>query len=269
MVAIPAGSFRMGSARFYAEEAPVRDTAVSAFRIDRHPITNRQFAAFVADTGYVTLAERDRMGALVFRPSITPIALDDWRQWWTLRRDANWRKPDGKTTVFASRLDHPVVAVAHEDAVAYAGWVGKRLPSEAEWEYAARGAGETDYAWGDAFEPGGQRMANTWQGRFPIPSDRRQRWWTTPVGSFPANGFGLGDMIGNVWEWTSDRYGEPDAAAPACCGGKGADDMASFVIKGGSFLCSPDYCARYRPAARQPQTIDTASCHIGFRCAAD
>lgn len=273
MVALPAGRFRMGSDRFYPEEAPERDVAVPAFRIDRYPVTNRQFAAFVADTGYVSVAERARTGALVFRPSREPVATHDWRQWWRLDRAAHWRKPEGKGTVFAGRLDHPVVAVTHEDAAAYAAWAGKRLPSEIEWEYAAWGGREGgDYAWGDTLTPDDQAMANIWQGRFPIVSDNRRRWWTTAVGSYPANGFGLFDVIGNVWEWTRDWYTPRGDEARSCCGAPPAaaldpaSGVANRVVKGGSFLCSPDYCARYRPAARQPQAIDTATCHIGFRC---
>ena len=275
MVAIPAGRFRMGSSRFYPEEAPVREVETDAFLIDRHPVTNRQFAAFIAATGYVTTAERGRTGALVFKPSGSPLPVDDWRRWWTLRRDAYWLKPDGKATVYTGRLDHPVVSVTHEDAAAYATWAGKCLPSEAEWERAAWGGAEdVDYPWGDAFAPNGRRLANTWRGRFPVPDDRRARWWTSAVGSFPANGFGLYDMVGNVWEWTADWYlaeGAPQgccAATPPPSAVDAMSGVANRVVKGGSFLCSPDYCARYRPAARQPQAIDTATSHIGFRCAA-
>ena len=274
MVAVPAGRFTMGSDRFYPEEAPTREVSVEAFRIDRHPVTNRQFAAFVADTGYATLAERDRLGALVFTPSREPLPDHDWRRWWRLSRDASWRKPEGKTTVHAGRLDHPVVAVAHEDAEAYAAWAGKRLPTEAEWEYAAcGGVSGQDYAWGDEFAPDGKALANTWVGRFPVVTSRRQRWGTTPVGDYAANRWGLHDMIGNVWEWTSDWYDLRGERGSSCCGAApaGAIDpssgVAHRVVKGGSFLCSPDYCARYRPAARQPQAIDTATGHIGFRCA--
>ena len=274
MVAIPAGDFRMGAEGFYAEEAPVRDIQTAAFRIDRYLVTNRRFAAFVAATGYVTLAERGRAGALVFQPSRAPVPLDDWRSWWRLNRDACWRKPEGKATVFAGRLDHPVVAVAHEDAAAFAAWEGKRLPTEAEWERAAWGGRrDGEYAWGDIFMPGGRAMANTWRGRFPIPADTRARWWTSPVGTYDANDYGLFDMIGNVWEWTSDWYAA--VASASCCARPPrfavdpVSGIAHRVVKGGSFMCSPDYCARYRPAARQPQAVDTATSHIGFRCARD
>jgi len=265
----------MGSDRFYPEEAPARIVEVAPFAIQRAPVTNRQFAAFVADTGYVTEAERApdpalfpgadpvrlKPGALVFRPLRAVPPSYDWRLWWSYRPGAQWRKPEGDRTVFAGRLDHPVVSVCHSDALAYAEWAGLRLPTEAEWEYAARGGlDDADYAWGDTFDPD---AANIWRGPFPVATDKGKAVRTTPVGRYPANGFGLVDMIGNVWEWTSDQYRDP--SAPGCCSPMHGPD--ALVLKGGSHLCAPEYCMRYRPAARQPQTPDTATTHIGFRCA--
>jgi formylglycine-generating enzyme required for sulfatase activity len=294
MVAVPSGTFLMGGSDHYPEEGPVRTVEVAAFRIDRQPVTNRQFARFVTDTGYVTVAERpldpaaypgieaNRLvpGALVFHAPKRGAPARDVGDWWAYVPGAHWRRPEGAITVFAGRLDHPVVCVAHEDAAAYAAWAGKRLPSEAEWERAARGGVEgATYAWGDELTPGGKRMANIWMGEFPHRDLRPKGHRTTRVGSFAPNGFGLVDMIGNVWEWTSDWYrtGPKAGSASSCCSPP-ADSydsdqplvrIARRVLKGGSFLCAPNYCARYRPAARQAQMIDTASVHIGFRCASD
>jgi formylglycine-generating enzyme required for sulfatase activity len=295
MVAIPGGRFRMGADDGYPEEAPAHLVEVDGFRIDRTPVTNAQFAAFVAATGHVTTAEtvpraEDYPGAdpahlfagsLVFKQTRTAVDLADWSQWWDLRPGANWRQPNGPASDIAALADHPVVHVAHADAAAYAAWAGKALPTEAEFEYAARGGldGAT-YAWGKVFRPGGKPMANTWQGKFPVqnlkPAGQQA---TSPVGSFPANGHGLFDMIGNVWEWTDDWYqpGHGADATKACCVPKnprgpaaGTIDPAApipqKVLKGGSFLCAPNYCQRYRPAARHAESIDTSTCHIGFRC---
>ena len=295
MVAVPAGMFWMGAEDHYPEEGPVRTASVAAFRIDRHPVTNRQFTRFVADTGYITVAERpldpaaypgvdpDRLvpGALVFRAPRRGARASNVGDWWAYVPGAHWRRPEAGTTVFAGRLDHPVTCVAHEDAATYAAWAGKRLPSEAEWECAARGGLErATYAWGDEQTPGGKRMANIWAGEFPHRDLRPTKGHrTTRVGSFPANGFDLVDMIGNVWEWTNDWYRSDPTAGPAppCCSppedSYDPDQLQvripRRVLKGGSFLCAPNYCARYRPAARQAQMIDTASVHIGFRCASD
>jgi sulfatase modifying factor 1 len=294
MVTLPSGTFLMGASDHYPEEAPVRSVDIHAFRIDRHPVTNRQFARFVTATEYVTVAERplspaaypgvdaSRLlpGALVFHPPKHGAPARNVGDWWSYVPGAHWRRPEGTITVFAGRLDHPVTCVAHEDAAAYATWAGKRLPSEIEWERAARGGihGAT-YAWGNELAPAGKRMANIWAGDFPNRDLRPKGHRTTRVGSFPANGFGLDDMIGNVWEWTSDWYRANPLAGPTspCC----SPPEDSFdpeqpqiriprrVLKGGSFLCASNYCARHRPAARQAQMIDTASVHIGFRCAAD
>jgi formylglycine-generating enzyme required for sulfatase activity len=286
LVELPAGSFAMGSNDFYPEEAPVRTVSVSGLAIDRHPVTNAQFGEFVAATRYVTIAERKpdpalypdinpddlTPGALVFRSTSGPVDLRDWRQWWEWVPETNWRRPFGPGSDIAGKADHPVVQVAYADAAAYARWAGRRLPTEAEWEYAARAGTTTTYAWGEDATPGGRLMANTWQGRFPYHNDGANGWiGTSPVGSFPPNGFGLVDMIGNVWEWTSTRYVPHHRVRPAstpCCG-PNSDPGVNHTLKGGSHLCAPQYCHRFRPAARSPQSQDSATTHIGFRCVAD
>lgn len=278
LVELPAGSFRMGSTRFYPEEAPIRTAHVAAFGIERHPVTHAQYAAFVADTGYLTVAERPldpqlypgvpeadlQPGAMVFRQTPGPVDLRDWRQWWDWAPGASWRHPWGSES--ESPPDHPVVQVAYADALAYAQWAGRRLPTEAEWEYAARAGAESTYPWGEEVAPAGELMANTWQGAFPYRNDGALGWaGTSPVGTFPANGYGLVDMIGNVWEWTATEFS--GRIQNPCC--LPADDPGvSQALKGGSHLCAPEYCHRYRPAARSPQSRDTATTHIGFRCAA-
>lgn len=290
LVDVPGGSFRMGSTSFYPEEAPVHTATVAPFAIERHPVTNAQFAAFVADTGYVTVAERPldpalypgvaeedlQPGALVFRPTAGPVNLDDWRQWWDWAPGAHWRRPFGAGSDIAGKEDHPVVQIAYPDAGAYAAWAGRRLPSEAEWEYAAGAGVATVYAWGDEPRLGGQLMANTWQGRFPYRNDGAQgvgaeRWaGTSPVGAFPANAFGLLDMIGNVWEWTTTKYSErghrPQSDNSCCPTSAEPDPTLVQTLKGGSHLCAPEYCHRFRPAARSPQSQDSSTTHIGFRC---
>lgn len=304
MAQIPAGRFRMGADDGYPEEAPAHMVEVDGFHIDRHAVTNADFAAFVAATGHVTSAEipprpEDYPGALpemlfagslVFKKTRGPVDTRDWSQWWELRPQANWRQPYGPGSTIDGREAHPVVHIAYADALAYAHWLGKDLPTEAEFEYAARGGLDgARYAWGDVFRPGGKHMANTWQGKFPHQNTLEDGWETTaPVGSFPANGYGLFDMIGNTWEWTRDWYqhghaggaggpGHSADAGKACCIPKnprgpetGTNDPAApipqKVLKGGSFLCAPSYCQRYRPAARHAESIDTSTCHIGFRC---
>jgi sulfatase modifying factor 1 len=284
---LPAGSFRMGSTDFYPEEAPVHSVTVAAFSIERHPVTNAQFAEFVSDTGHVTVAERPLdpadfpgvppadlvPGALVFQPTDGPVDLRNWRQWWTWAPGASWRHPFGPESSIEDRLDHPVVQVAYPDAAAYATWAGRRLPSEAQWEYAARAGAQTAYAWGDEAAPDGQLMANTWQGRFPYRNDGALGWaGTSPVGTFPPNGFGLVDMIGNVWEWTTTPYTPRHRTdQPTCCPPPpppSGDPAINQALKGGSHLCAPEYCHRYRPAARSSQSQDSATTHIGFRCIA-
>ncbi|MET0901383.1 MAG: formylglycine-generating enzyme family protein [Mycobacterium sp.] len=276
----------MGSADFYPEETPVHTVEVAPFAIERHPVTNAQFADFVADTGYVTVAERTldaalypgvaeqdlAPGALVFRPTPGPVDLRDWRQWWTWEPGASWQRPFGPGSSIQDRLDHPVVQVAYPDAAAYAAWAGRRLPTEAEWEFAARAGAATIYPWGDDAAPGGRLMANTWQGRFPYRNDGATGWvGTSPVGTFAPNGFGLVDMIGNVWEWTTTRFAARhrlQESAQGCCPVSADPDPAvNQVLKGGSHLCAPEYCHRYRPAARSSQSQDSATTHIGFRCA--
>ena len=286
LVALDGGSFRMGSTRFYPEEAPVHTVTVAPFAIERHPVTNAQFGAFVAATGYCTVAEvapepalypgaapQDLVpGALVFRPTGGPVDLRDWRQWWEWMPGAHWRHPFGPGSSVTDKPDHPVVQVCYADAAAYARWAGRRLPTEAEWEFAARAGSTAVYAWGDEAAPGGRLMANTWQGAFPYRNDGALGWvGTSPVGTFPANGFGLIDMIGNVWEWTTTRfagYHVVDAPVNSCCPQTGADPAVTQALKGGSHLCAPEYCHRYRPSARSPQSQDSATTHIGFRCAA-
>jgi formylglycine-generating enzyme required for sulfatase activity len=303
LVELPSGSFRMGSTRFYPEEAPEHTATVGPFAIERHPVTNAQYAEFVAETGHVTVAELPldpalypgvaaedlAPGGLVFRPTAGPVDLRDWQLWWNWVLGACWRHPfgpdGGPGTSWRDRLDHPVVQLAYTDAAAYARWAGRRLPTEAEWEYAARGGTTTIYPWGDDVEPEGRPMANTWHGRFPYRNDGALGWvGTSPVGSFPPNGFGLLDMIGNVWEWTTTPYsvqhrragaqrqGEENrrAGAQGCCPPTMKPDPAmNQTLKGGSHLCAPEYCHRYRPAARSSQSQDSATSHIGFRCVAD
>jgi formylglycine-generating enzyme required for sulfatase activity len=283
MVWISGGTFLMGSNSFYREERPVRPETVEGFWIDPHPVTNEQFAAFVRETGYVTLAERKPdptlypdadpallvPGSLVFRMPDRPVSLRDNRAWWEYLPGADWRHPEGPASTILGREIHPVVHIAYEDAVAYAAWAGKALPTEAEWEFAARGGLDgAAYCWGDAASPNGLHMANTWQGRFPwenLKEDGYER--TSPVGAFPPNAYGLYDMAGNVWEWTASLYAASSAApAQSCCQPAPAGDSARRVVKGGSFLCAPNYCLRYRPAARQGEAVDTSTCHIGFRC---
>jgi len=298
MVELPGGEFWMGSDDHYREEAPRHRVRVGAFRIDRAPVTNQEFAAFVEETGHVTGAEvppdpRDYPGALpemcraaslLFTPTPGPVDLSDWSNWWRLEFGLTWRNPQGGNSNWRDMLNHPVVHVTHADAAAYAKWAGKQLPTEAEWEYAAWGGrDDCEFAWGEELEPGGEHRANIWQGAFPwqnLCSDGYPR--TSPVGSFPPNGFGLVDMIGNVWEWTEDWYRarHPDDPGKPCCvpvnprGGPKSDshdrcDSAPIprrVVKGGSHLCAPNYGRRYRPAARHPQPIDTSTSHIGFRC---
>jgi formylglycine-generating enzyme required for sulfatase activity len=299
MIRIPGGTFVMGSDRHYPEEAPAHRVSVSAFWIDPTPVTNRQFKAFVKATGYVTTAEitpdpRDYPGALphmlyagslTFTPPPGAVDLRDWGQWWSFLKGADWRHPYGPKSNINVLDQHPVVHVSFADAQAYALWAGKDLPTEAEWEFAARGGlPDAEFAWGDAFTPDGQHMANTWQGDFPHQNSNDDGYErTSPVKSFPPNGYGLHDMIGNVWEWTSDWYTtrhEQDAPK-ACCipqNPRGGREDTSYdpcqpairiprkVLKGGSHLCAPNYCRRYRPAARHAEPIDTSASHVGFRC---
>jgi formylglycine-generating enzyme len=282
MVRIPEGEFLMGSEDFYPEEGPVRRVGVDGFWIDRDPVTVAQFRRFEKATGYVTVAERpldpdsypdadpDLLvpGALVFRHSRGPVDLRDFHNWWAYVPGATWERPEGPASDTYTRGRHPVTQVAYEDAAAYAGWIGKALPTEAEWEYAARGGLDgAVFAWGDEFAPDGAMMANTWQGEFPWQNLMTDGYLgTSPVGSFAPNGYGLRDVTGNVWEWTCSEAQAPAAERP-CCGPDAADErIPRRVIKGGSYLCAPNYCLRYRPAARQFEAVDTSTGHIGFRC---
>jgi formylglycine-generating enzyme required for sulfatase activity len=271
VIAIPAGRYRVGSDAHYPEERPARTVDVAAFHIDRTPVTNADFARFVAETGYVTAAERsDPRGSAVFTMTGGPVELRDSSRWWRFVGGTSWREPEGPGSSIDGREGHPVVHVAWHDAAAFAHWCGKRLPSEAEWEAAARGGlADAEFAWGDELLPGGRLMANVWSGSFPWYFARPGGPGTTPVGSFPANGHGLYDMIGNVWEWTASR--RQPAGACSCGPPRTAvtADPELFVLKGGSFLCSAEYCARYRPAARIALTADSTTLHVGFRCARD
>ncbi len=299
MVWIQGGTFRMGSDHHYPEEAPAHRVSVDNFWIDRTPVTNRQFKAFVKATGYITnaqivpdpanypdaLPEMIFAGSLVFSPLPRVNDLRDWSQWWTLMKGADWRHPYGPKSNINVLDSHPVVHVSYGDALAYATWAGKELPTEAEWEFAARGGldGE-EFAWGSSLTPDGQHMANTWQGNFPNQNAREDGYErTSPVMAYPSNGYGVFDMIGNVWEWTSDWWTtKHEADAPkACCipeNPRGGREDSSYdphlpdikiprkVLKGGSHLCAPNYCRRYRPAARHAEPIDTSTSHVGFRC---
>jgi formylglycine-generating enzyme len=283
MVWLPGGEFAMGSDDFYPEEGPVRRVGVEGFWIDERPVTVAEFRRFVKAAEYVTVAERPPdpadypdarpedlvPGSLVFRPSRGPVDLRDFRAWWRYVPGATWERPEGPASDTYTRGRHPVTQVAYEDAQAYAAWAGKALPTEAEWEYAARGGLEgAVFARGDEFAPGGRMMANTWQGEFPWQNLLSDGYaGTSPVGSFPPNGYGLFDMTGNIWEWTVDEASPNGTAQRPCCAPTEAGEhIPRRVIKGGSHLCAPNYCLRYRPAARQFEAVDTSTGHIGFRC---
>lgn len=299
MTRVAGGTFRMGSNKHYPEEAPIHYVRVDDFWIDTTPVTNAQFRRFVKSTGHVTTAERrprpqnypgisPKMlfaGSLVFSPRADITDLRDWRQWWIFLRAADWRHPYGTGSNIHRLDDHPVVHVSYADAFAYAQWTGKELPTEAEWEYAARGGLDgKEFAWGDDLFPDGRQMANTWQGNFPVENlalDGYER--TSPVTAFPPNGYGIHDMIGNCWEWTQDWFSASrlqDGDKPCCIpqNPRGVPMEESFdpdqpairiprrVIKGGSHLCAPNYCCRYHPAARHGEAVDTSTSHLGFRC---
>jgi sulfatase modifying factor 1 len=308
MVWIAGGEFTMGTndVRSFPNERPAHKVQVEGFWIDEHDVTNAEFAKFVEATGYVTTAEKKPdweelkrqlppdtpkpddsvlvAGSLVFTPTSRPVPLNDLSAWWRWVPGACWRHPEGPSTNIIERENHPVVQVSWEDAVAYAKWAGKRLPTEAEWEFAARGGLEGKrYPWGDEFRPGGKYLANTWQGLFPVSNTAEDGFaGTSPVKSFPPNGYGLYDMAGNVWQWCSDWYRvdaftqiATELASKNVCRGTGspseswdpADPNApKRVVKGGSFLCSPSYCESFRPSARRGTPPDTGSSHTGFRC---
>ncbi|MGC0367398.1 sulfatase modifying factor 1 [Rhodococcus sp. 27YEA15] len=302
MIDVPGGTFLMGSdLAEYPEEGPPTRVTVAGFRMDRTPVTVAEFRRFVRDTGYVTVAQRPlsradypnlaasarAAGSLVFTPSNRPVELTDITNWWRYVPGADWEHPEGPRSTVAGREQHPVTHVAWEDASVYAQWAGKSLATEAEWEWAARGGLDGAlYAWGDELMPNGKVMANHWIGEFPwnnVKPARRQR--TTPVGSYPENGYGFVDLIGNVWEWTSDFYRAQRPVGKSCCAPPenpriddpdgsydeyepGGAHIPRRVLKGGSHLCAENYCQRYRPAARQAQQVDSSMSHIGFRCVA-
>lgn len=297
MVFVPGGEFLMGSDRHYPEEKPAHRVRVDGFWIDSLPVTNRAFGRFVDETGYKTFAEippdpKDypgilpemlKPGSMVFTPPSHPVDLANYANWWAFVIGADWRHPYGPQSSLDGLEDHPAVHISYPDAEAYAAWAGKALPTEAEWEYAARGGLEAkEFAWGDVLVPEGRHMANTWQGQFPWQNTEEDGYTrTSPVSSYPANGFGLHDMIGNVWEWTTDWYASQHPMQKSCCvpsNPRGVAENQSYdpqqpqfriprkVVKGGSHLCAPSYCRRYRPAARHAQPIDTAMSHVGFRC---
>lgn len=289
MVWIPGGQFLMGSSHHYPEEAPSRRAAVEGFWMDRAPVTNREFAAFVSATGYRTLAECPpdpvqypgaapgalQPGSIVFRPPSSLGGMRFWGDWWAFVPGAHWRTPNG--TAPQPEPDHPVVHVAYQDAAAYAAWAGKALPSEAEWERAAWGGqGGTEFAWGDNLAPGGTAMANTWQGRFPSEDMAPGGARTSAVGSYPPNAYGLVDMIGNVWEWTANASSyHPGSEHRACCTSsqlRSGSSIPRHVIKGGSYLCAPNYCRRYRPPPASfrrwtaAQRISASAASVGPVC---
>jgi formylglycine-generating enzyme required for sulfatase activity len=297
MIRIENGTFLMGSDAHYPEEAPSHRVSVDGFWIDRTPVTNAQFRAFVEATGHKTFAEIPpdpaqypgaikammHPGSLVFIKPSGPVDMRDFHNWWKFVLGADWRHPRGPNSTIKGRDDHPVVHIAYEDAVAYAAWAGKSLPTEAEWEFAARGGLDgAEYAWGTELMPDGQPMANFWQGEFPWQNLKTDGYeGVSPVGAFPPNGYGLVDMVGNVWEWTTDWYSAKHEGKSGCCvpsNPRGGPEEGSYdscqprvriprkVIKGGSHLCAPNYCRRYRPAARFPEPVDTSTCHLGFRC---
>jgi formylglycine-generating enzyme len=306
MVLIPAGNFSMGSdaPESRLNERPTHQVHINSFWIDEHDVTNAEFAKFVLATGYKTTAEQpvnwdelkkqvppgtpkpsdDKLqpGSMVFTPSDGPVDLNNMANWWRWAPGASWQHPEGPGSDLKSHENHPVVQISWDDAEAYAKWTGKRLPTEAEWEFAARGGLDGKrYPWGNEFQPKGKFMANTWTGEFPYKNTAEDGYvGTSPVKTFPKNGLGLYDMGGNVWNWCSDWY-RPDAYtkvvdAPCCSNPTGpaecwippqGGETNEHVVKGGSFLCSPSYCESYRPSARRGQPADTGMSHIGFRCA--
>lgn len=298
MIWIPGGRFMMGSDDHYPEERPARAVQVDGFWMDRALVTNADFAAFVEATGYRTVAEvapraEDYPGALieqlvaaslVFEPPLGPIdPKGPASQWWNFLPGADWRHPTGPESSIDACMDHPVVHVALDDVEAYMAWAEVSLPTEAEWEFAARGGIDgAEFAWGgDSLVPNGVHQANVWQGPFPYANALDDGWYrTSPVATFPPNGYGLYDLIGNVWEWTSDWWALPNAGQRSCCATvnpRNAESHLSIaigdpaaiprrVLKGGSHLCAPSYCRRYRPAARHPHPVDTSTSHVGFRC---
>jgi formylglycine-generating enzyme required for sulfatase activity len=295
MIWVPGGTFWMGCENCgMADALPLHRVAVSGFWMDRTPVTTTEFAQFVNATGYVTVAERpldprdfpgvpeDKLvpGSAVFTPTGTPVALDNPLQWWRYTPGANWKHPEGPASNVSRRADHPVVHVAYEDVLAYAKWIDKRLPTEAEFEFAARGGLDRHkYPWGNELNPGGKAAANIWQGPFPA-RDRGEDGYlgTSPVTAFPVNGFGLYDMGGNVWQWCADWY-RPDTYAPRAQAATVTQDpqgppdsfdpaepgAAKRVVRGGSYLCTDQYCARYLVGSRGKSEVTSGTSNLGFR----
>jgi sulfatase modifying factor 1 len=305
MVWIPGGEFTMGTddLQSYEYERPAHRVRVDGFWMDETEVTNQQFKEFIDATGYVTTAERtpdwnelkkqlppgtpmpDKKflvpGSLIFTPPLHAVSLDDYSQWWKWKAGVSWKHPHGPESDLEDQWNHPVIHVSYEDAFAYSKWIGKRLPTEAEWEFASRGGKENErYGWGEELNPQGRIMANIFQGAFPVNDSGEDGFTgTSPVKSFPPNAFGLYDIIGNCWEWTSDFYNVKYYAELAAKGlavnPKGPSNsfdptepmVQKRVTRGGSFLCASDYCVNYRPSARQGSAVDTGMSHIGFRCA--
>ena len=306
MVLIPGGTFTMGgrSDQAYPDEFPQHKVSIDPFYMDLHEVSNAEFDQFITATGYVTVAEKDidweeikvqlpvgtpkpadailKAGSLVFKETSGPVDLMDYSQWWHWTIGAHWRQPEGPGSTIEGRMDHPVVHVAYEDAHAYARWAGKRLPTEAEWEWAASGGTMDKYPWGNDPIEIATDKANFWQGIFPYKNLLQDGYFgTSPVGSFPSNGYGLYDMAGNVWEWCQDKY---DVASYAIDKSKGIINNPNgsnqyndprepyapkHIIRGGSFLCNESYCSGYRVSRRMSTSKDSGSNHTGFRCARD
>ncbi len=282
MVSVEAGSFVMGSNDYYPEERPEHQEDAAAFSIDQCAVTNNEFAAFINETDYETTAEIPldpesapgmsleyfAAGSLVFTATNGPVPLNDFRNWWKFIAGANWRHPEGPESTIDDRGEYPVVQVSLIDALAYSDWAGKFLPTEKEWEYAARGGIDTVYPWGDELMSNGKHRANTWQGEFPWQNSQADGYaGAAPVNAYGATGYGTFNMIGNVWEWTADAYTNDHNSSKSCCTPKrGANEGQNMVVKGGSFLCAPSYCKRYRRTARSPQEARSSTNHLGFRC---
>lgn len=308
MIQIPAGSFLMGgkSAQASNEELPRHEVQVSSFYIDEHEVSNAQFQDFISATAYITVAERAidweelkmqvppgtpkpadsllQAGALVFKQTETPVDLNQYMLWWKWQIGANWKHPDGPNSDITNRMDHPVVHIAYEDAIAYCDWAGKRLPTEAEWEWAATGGDDSNkYPWGNTLIEQSYEKANFWQGMFPYMNSEKDGFYaTSPVKSYPPNTFGLYDMAGNVWELCSDKYSAltytEDAQKGTVSNPKGPRKSydprdpyltESYVVKGGSFLCNDTYCSGYRVARRMGVDPNSGAIHTGFRCVKD
>ena len=293
MVQIPGGTFWMGSDEGLITERPAHRVSVDTFRVDKYPVTNAQYARFVEATGFVTYSEKDPdpadypgadpellvAGSAVFAPPDGPVDMNNILNWWEYMPGANWNHPEGPDSSIEGREDHPVVHVTHQDAEAYCKWAGKQMLTEAQFEFAARGGFDRKkYSWGDQPRHFTEPLANTWQGEFPYENKNLDKFVaTSPVGSFPPNGYGLYDVSGNVWEWVSDWYHPAYFANSPANNPVGVSERESLdprepgiakrLIKGGSYLCSDNYCAGYRPSARMPAEPYSSTGHIGFRCA--